>query len=283
MPEPEQNSPQSDEVIHANEIPGEEFVLTRDLSFKGEVPARYGDLAGDTFVIHARPETYMETPIPTGELSKWTRPYANYSPTPAMATDISLEISEQESKKLKERYTTRSFEGPLTFDSQERPRNPIGRTGVEGKGKLYYWGPNNAADPVIIHQSAEGTLEALLIQRADGSWAFPGGFVDKAEDSKGAAFRELCEEAIENGDFLQEHFMKESILIFEGYTADGRNTDNAWIETSVHVLKIGSNLKQQLSIKARDDATDVAWKEITPELLATLYSDHGRILGLLLK
>lgn len=29
------------------------------------------------------------------------------------------------------------------------PRNPIGRTGVCGRGQLGKWGPNHAADPVV--------------------------------------------------------------------------------------------------------------------------------------
>lgn len=29
------------------------------------------------------------------------------------------------------------------------PRNPIGRTGISGRGVLGRWGPNHAADPVV--------------------------------------------------------------------------------------------------------------------------------------
>ena len=30
-----------------------------------------------------------------------------------------------------------------------RPRNPIGRTGISGRGQLGKWGPNHAADPIV--------------------------------------------------------------------------------------------------------------------------------------
>ena len=30
-----------------------------------------------------------------------------------------------------------------------RPRNPIGRTGITGRGQLGKWGPNHAADPIV--------------------------------------------------------------------------------------------------------------------------------------
>ena len=277
-------SPQFDEVIHATKISGEEFVLTRDLSLtdSDSDTCQYQDLPkGKHLIVHQRPDVYADAPAPTGKLSNWSYPYASYSPVPAMHKDIDLRPSSEETSELKDNYTNKSFEAPLTFDAQGRPENPIGRTGLDGKGKLFNWGPNNAADPVLIHQSTEKQLEVLLIKRADGAWAFPGGFADPQEDSKAAAFRELCEEAVENGHLLQDAFMKGSALIFEGYTADGRNTDNAWIETSVHALTIGSELKDQLKIKARDDAMDVAWKPVTQELLDNLYSDHGRILSLI--
>ena len=29
------------------------------------------------------------------------------------------------------------------------PRNPIGRTGLTGRGLLGRWGPNHAADPIV--------------------------------------------------------------------------------------------------------------------------------------
>jgi ADP-ribose pyrophosphatase len=30
-----------------------------------------------------------------------------------------------------------------------RPQNPIGRTGITGRGQLGKWGPNHAADPIV--------------------------------------------------------------------------------------------------------------------------------------
>ncbi|OYQ43807.1 NUDIX hydrolase [Flavobacterium cyanobacteriorum] len=52
-------------------------------------------------------------------------------------------------------------------------------------------------DAVVFRQGAVAT-EILLIQRKNepykGKWALPGGFVDKDEDLKDAAIRELKEE-----------------------------------------------------------------------------------------
>lgn len=42
----------------------------------------------------------------------------------------------------------RSYEG--VYEVRDgRPINPIGRTGVTGRGQLGKWGPNHAADPIV--------------------------------------------------------------------------------------------------------------------------------------
>ena len=42
------------------------------------------------------------------------------------------------------------------------PRNPIGRTGLRGRGLLGRWGPNHAADPVVTRLAELPFLEFLL-------------------------------------------------------------------------------------------------------------------------
>eukprot|EP00966_Prymnesium_polylepis_P054893 1269025-Prymnesium_polylepis.1 len=57
------------------------------------------------------------------------------------------------------------------------PRNPVGRTGLRGRGLLGKWGPNHAADPIITrYHPTSGQLQVVAIQRKDTSqWAIPGG------------------------------------------------------------------------------------------------------------
>jgi len=64
--------------------------------------------------------------------------------------------------------------------------NPVGRTGMEGRGLLGRWGPNHAADPIVTRwkRDSEGKvevvkgkprLEFVAIRRKDtGDWAIPG-------------------------------------------------------------------------------------------------------------
>lgn len=52
------------------------------------------------------------------------------------------------------------------IDSSGRPLNPIGRTGISGRGFLGRWGPNHAADPVVS-RIKDGKLQFVGIQRRD--------------------------------------------------------------------------------------------------------------------
>lgn len=39
--------------------------------------------------------------------------------------------------------------GGFKVDAKYGPINPVGRTGLRGRGLLGRWGPNHAADPII--------------------------------------------------------------------------------------------------------------------------------------
>ena len=67
------------------------------------------------------------------------------------------------------------------------PQNPIGRTGLTGRGILGRFGPNHAADPIVtkwkrldngeknLDDSKKGILQFVAIKRNDnGEWAIPG-------------------------------------------------------------------------------------------------------------
>jgi ADP-ribose pyrophosphatase len=118
---------------------------------------------------------------------EWTHPlvFANASdlPTGHKWADPS-EVSA--APKLHER-TTFSTEGgaahayseALTFDAAGRPMNPVGRTGLAGRGLLGKWGANHAADPIVTRFCPKsGRLQVVAIQRKDTmQWAIPGGMV----------------------------------------------------------------------------------------------------------
>lgn len=226
--------------------------------------------------------------VPHHQLA-WTQPVPEYAPP----LYESARLAEQDRTKVpggwadpahvsKEEFHLwskagymRSYEGPIMHDPETgRPRNPLGRTGIEGRGALGKWGPNHAADALLTRVSAEtGLLEILLIQRRSGEWAIPGGMVDSGEEPLDAAYRELVEESGVSLDATTPR------LVYQGMGDGPRNTDNAWIETSAYHFHLSSESDTARAAPvAGSDAQGAQWTVITPALIASLYANHGELL-----
>ncbi|XP_028168488.1 ADP-ribose pyrophosphatase, mitochondrial isoform X1 [Ostrinia furnacalis] len=180
------------------------------------------------------------------------------------------------------------------------PQNPIGRTGIVGRGVLGRWGPNHAADPIVTRwkrldsgdietdSSNKPILQFVAIRRRDsGEWALPGGMVDPGEKVATAALREFQEEALnsfamtndEKSAVLQRFntFFSQADEVYKGYVDDWRNTDNAWMETvAFNFHDEPGTTVGMLKLHAGDDAVGVRWVDITPDL--QLYASHGSII-----
>ncbi|XP_060803532.1 ADP-ribose pyrophosphatase, mitochondrial [Amyelois transitella] len=180
------------------------------------------------------------------------------------------------------------------------PLNPIGRTGICGRGILGRWGPNHAADPVVtrwkrlesgelVHDDNDKPiLQFVAIKRGDtGEWALPGGMVDPGEKVTTTAVREFQEEAMnalvmskeEREEWTKkfEKFFSEGEVVYEGYVDDRRNTDNAWMETVAYNFHDDSgSVVGALNLHAGDDAVGVRWVDATPNI--SLYASHDSIL-----
>lgn len=201
---------------------------------------------------------------------------------------------------------------PLTLDSHTgRPLNPLKQTRANtGRGKLYYWGPNHAADAVILVRSKEDEVKVLVIKRGDtGDLALPGGMVDEGEgkDKLMTARREFGEEALglidinsnsshtsssssrTTGEQLLDELFDRSKLIlpvYSGYVNDPRNTDNAWMESFVVLRVLDLTVENDLKLyeklnklkKAGDDAKGVEWLNVEEkEKIEKLYASHKEI------
>jgi len=227
----------------------------------------------------------MLTPVPPGysertalikDLLPWQVPLATYSPNPALEKDLDLFPSMDELSDLQQNRNRLSYEGHINFDNSDRSLNPIVRTGLYAKGHLWNWGPNQAADALIIYRDSDSQqVYFLAIQRKNGSWAIPGGFKDKGENSTLAALRELQEEALIINSHLQSDFINKTTCIYAGYADDPRNTDNAWIETSVHFLPVTADYAKALILRAAADAQAVKWQPASAAVLKDLYSNHA--------
>lgn len=225
------------------------------------------------------PDGYPRRIKVSDELVEWDADYPDYDPAYYVAPEVlendrtikSGGWADPEDIAAVGALPKESFEGLMRFDAMGRPLNPRGRTGIAGRGLLGKWGPNYAADPIVTRLNAQfGDVEMLAIQRRDnGQWAIPGGMVDAGEEVSRTLARELSEETGVSLD------MSRGRLIYRGYVDDPRNTDNAWIETTVRHLHLDTAEAANLEPQAGSDARTVNWLPLTERSLQKLYAGHG--------
>ncbi|PIC46828.1 hypothetical protein B9Z55_006394 [Caenorhabditis nigoni] len=227
------------------------------------------------------------------DLVKWNRDWADYAPP--NYTDKKVhgqpwadpEISDQKFNPnwnaVDGKINRVSFVCQYTFDPKTLcPINPIGRTGLAGRGLLGRWGPNHAADPIVSRISDDGHLEFVAIQRRDNNeWAIPGGMVDAGEHVSQTLQREFTEEAMNGNidkDSLKE-LWSDGKELYRGYVDDPRNTDNAWMETVVFNFHDSNGLLKNVDLQAGDDATALRWIRVDSK--EPLYASHSYFIDLL--
>lgn len=166
------------------------------------------------------------------------------------------------------------------------PINPVGRTGLRGRGMLGRWGPNHAADPLVTRwrrdqhnkvicnpESKKPVLQIVAIQKRNASeWGIPGGMVDAGETVHDTIQREFFEEALSTINQTNiklalnaniNKFFANGNIIYTGYVDDPRNTDNAWIETTViHCHDDNGDTVGSLNLHPGDDAIKAVWLDL---------------------
>jgi ADP-ribose pyrophosphatase len=196
---------------------------------------------------------------------------------------------------FKKRFKNTNF-GNFAVDSFGYPLNPIGPTGIRGRGILGKWGPNTAADPLVTRWKRDSNdnvilknnhpiLQFVAIKRRDtGEMAIPGGMVEPNEEMSLTAKREFGEEALNSLEMTEESrkdlsvkldkFFKDSHCIYEGYVDDPRNTDNAWMVTKCFLWHDNKgDIMKNFKLNAGDDACDVMWCDYTDDI--KLYASHS--------
>ncbi|XP_072541667.1 transient receptor potential cation channel subfamily M member 2 [Salminus brasiliensis] len=116
-------------------------------------------------------------------------------------------------------------------------RNPAGRTGMKGRGALKSLGPNYVVDPIITRTEG-GVLEFLAVWDPTAEcWNFPGGpalpgepLPERLKTTLGVKRYQKIKAKMESAAGVKE--------VFKGYVDDSRNTDNAWVETTVITVHI---------------------------------------------
>ncbi|MBM4402637.1 MAG: NUDIX domain-containing protein [Candidatus Cloacimonetes bacterium] len=230
-----------------------------------------------------KPRIYPDRfPVPDDKVS-WGADYPDYDP-PSFVAELVLEndcirkqggwADPESIEATKEIRDIVSYEGVIRYDKEGYPLNPRGRTGIRGRGLLGKHGPNFAADPIVTRVNVTtGQLEILLIQRSDtGEMAIPGGMVDYGEKVSSTLRREFKEEAGTELDF------GDAELVYQGYVDDPRNTDNAWMETSVYHLHLEER-GMDVFPEAGSDAVSAQWVVANQENLRNLYASHSASIG----
>lgn len=228
----------------------------------------------------------VQRQIVPSELTDWNREFPQYNPPhldlPRGATRFRKDgdTPHDSDPSTIDMFTSLEV-AAVTRDENGYPLNPIGRTGLRGRGMLDKWGPTAAADPVITRYNPDSDrLEVLLIQRSDtGEWAFPGGKVDPGETAVVAASRELMEEAGIGEGVLD---FSKAQTVYAGYIDDSRNTDNAWMESTAFHLHLSEEQVATVLVEAGSDADAVRWAAVDEGLYSAMLKAHANILSLTL-
>lgn len=251
-----------------------------------ELPERANMSVGHIKARRERPEEYpMRFFVPDDKVP-FTVTFNGYAPeyyvsprtiAKSRAAEHPHGLADPEDFSLVDKSTLRSYEGPIVLDTETGlPLNPRGRTGITGRGMLWFWGPNRAAD-MLITRPAEmaGEYEFLAILRANGKWAMPAGMEDQGETPIQTVFREVMEETSLILTPQSAGYFK---LICQCYVDDPENTDNAWKETTLYHMHFDRESALVLPIGKGDDALDIAWFPVSAQILNALHASHGELI-----
>ncbi|XP_007945494.1 transient receptor potential cation channel subfamily M member 2 [Orycteropus afer afer] len=182
----------------------------------------------------------------------------------------------------------RSFHGPYAV-CDGLPLNPMGRTGLRGRGRLSYFGPNHALHPVVTRwrRNQDGTiyrksikkmLEVLVVKHLGSEhWALPGGSQEPGEMLPRKMKQILRREFWPSFESL----LKQGAEVYKGYVDDARNTDNAWIETvavSVHFQDQSDVELKRLNSHLYTYNPEVSFRWQVVDRCIPLYANHKTIL-----
>ncbi|XP_048781107.2 transient receptor potential cation channel subfamily M member-like 2 isoform X2 [Ostrea edulis] len=187
------------------------------------------------------------------------------------------------------------------LDSSDIPINPMGRTGMRGRGKLRRWGPNHCVMVVVsrwkrylstsqnqqnfMKVDGKKVLEVVVLQKKEsGEFTLPSG----KEYGNMSVYSAMCRKFLDN--VFQEktalidpdmtaqqmvQFFEQFVephpgpftgftteQIYKGYMDDPCNTDNAWREAEV--WNIHYHVPDNLDLKIKDK--EKKWKEVSSYL-----------------
>ncbi|MEQ2287182.1 Transient receptor putative cation channel subfamily M member 2, partial [Ameca splendens] len=192
------------------------------------------------------PKTKIERfPVPE-EYVTWQVSFSSYMPPYYSAQDGDGHVAGSEPEDL------------------DNYRNPGGRTGIRGRGALSRLGPNLNLDLVVTRwrDNEMSVLEYLAVLNENlMSLALPGGAVDSVDHLPGNLKGILGKKLFE----ALNAKVSEGTKVSEGYTDDCRNTDNAWVETTVLNIHLDrtSQVMVDLNNMVVSSPGSLQWQEVS--------------------
>ncbi|XP_069554701.1 LOW QUALITY PROTEIN: transient receptor potential cation channel subfamily M member 2 [Brachyistius frenatus] len=143
-------------------------------------------------------------------------------------------------------------------------RNPGGRTGIRGRGALSRLGPNLNLDLVLTcwRDSTRSVLEYLAVwDESRGTLTLPRGPVDSTDHLPPTLKKTM-------GKTLYETInakVSEGTKAFEGYVDDYKNTDNAWVETTILNIHLGTTSPVMMDVNnmVLSRSGHLRWEEVS--------------------
>lgn len=198
--------------------------------------------------------------VPDGLVS-WETPFPGYRPVSLTTLDV-LQASPQiadpptftagnmaQWNALDNHVDRRIYDGTYDVIDDILPLNPMGRTGVVGRGALLRWGPNHVAQPLITRLRREASGKNVLefvgvLDSETKMWTLPMGPHEPNDFRCNVIKSEFGPQGVAqlNLDVGRQSALLDALstlfdphrakVIYQGYLDHPLNTDNAWIETS---------------------------------------------------
>jgi ADP-ribose pyrophosphatase YjhB (NUDIX family) len=149
-----------------------------------------------------------------------------------------------------------------------------------GESPLWFKGENRAADSLITAR-CRGRDYILMIQRPDGTLAFPGGFVEYNRKGVRAAEKTARRETEEETAFDLDGQKAMYVGKYRKKDRDPRATSHRWVSTRVFHYDLGkvTSLPEVTHREDPDKTTEAArWLTFSQALSQKLFADHRKII-----
>ena len=160
-----------------------------------------------------------------------------------------------------------------------RYRNPKGKTGICGRGMLGRYGPNHAADCIVTRfHPLTNKPQAIVVDRVDGdksSIAWPAGMVEPGEEVPEVLEREMKEEAVVESQAVDRLFKEcRRGVVYRGHVDDQRNTDHAWMETTVVHFHASDDIAGAIEFGTKDTHEVKTSYWVDMDSISEMYASH---------